>query len=100
MPLAEQIYAGDTVENYFDNLLPDSQPIRNRIQKRFGAASNRGFDLLWHIGRDCVGALQLLPEDHQTDIRKIEAEPFNDADIASTLKNYRTMPLDPKFPGM
>ncbi len=93
MPLTEQIYAGDRVENYFDNLLPDSQPIRNRIQKRFGAASNRGFDLLWHIGRDCVGALQLMPEDKQVDIRKIEAEPLNDADIAAILKSYRTMPL-------
>jgi len=93
MTLGQQIYAGDRVENYFDNLLPDSQPIRNRIQKRFGAASNRGFDLLWHIGRDCVGALQLLPEDHQVDIRKIETTPLNDADIAAILKNYRTMPL-------
>jgi serine/threonine-protein kinase HipA len=93
MPLTEQIYAGDPVENYFDNLLPDSQPIRNRIQKRFRAASNRVFDLLWHIGRDCVGALQLLPEDRQIDIQKIEAEPLNDADIAATLKSYRTMPL-------
>ena len=93
MTLGQQIYAGDRVENYFDNLLPDSQPIRNRIQKRFGAASNRGFDLLWHIGRDCVGALQLLPEDHQVDIRKIETAPLNDADIAAILKNYRTMPL-------
>ncbi len=93
MPLTEQTYAGNTVENYFDNLLPDSQPIRNRIQKRFGAASNRSFDLLWHVGRDCVGALQLLPEDVQTDVRKIEAEPLSDAAIAETLKNYRTMPL-------
>ena len=93
MPLTEQIYAGDTVENYFDNLLPDSQPIRNRIQRRFGAASNRGFDLLWHIGRDCVGALQLIPEDHKVDVRKVEAEPLKDADIATILKSYRTMPL-------
>mgnify|MGYP001195922156 CR=1 FL=1 len=93
MPLADQAYAGDTVENYFDNLLPDSQPIRNRIQRRFGAASNRGFDLLWHVGRDCVGALQLLPKDSQVDVRKIEAEPLSDAAIAETLRNYRTMPL-------
>lgn len=93
MPLTEQIYAGDRVENYFDNLLPDSQPIRNRIQKRFGAVSNRGFDLLWHVGRDCVGALQLLPEDYQIEVQKIEAEPLSEADIATTLKNYRTMPL-------
>ncbi len=93
MPLAEQVYADDRVENYFDNLLPDSQPIRNRIQRRFGATSNIGFDLLWHVGRDCVGALQLIPEDQQVEVQKIEAEPLKDADIAAILKNYRTMPL-------
>ena len=93
MPLTDQAYSGDVVENYFDNLLPDSQPIRNRIQKRFGARSNRGFDLLWHIGRDCVGAIQLYPEDTQVDVQKIETEPLDDAAIAKTLKNYRTMPL-------
>ena len=93
MPLAEQVYADDRVENYFDNLLPDSQPIRNRIQRRFGASSNNGFDLLWHVGRDCVGALQLIPEDQQVDVEKIEAEALMDADIAAILKNYRTMPL-------
>lgn len=93
MPLTEETYSGDIVENYFDNLLPDSQPIRNRIQKRFGAKSNRGFDLLWHIGRDCVGAIQLSPEDIELDIKKIESEPLSDAEIAEILKNYRTMPL-------
>ncbi len=93
MPLAEQVYTGNTVENYFDNLLPDSQPIKNRIQRRFEAASNRGFDLLRYIGGDCVGALQLLPKNHQADVRNIEAEPLSDADIAAILKNYRTMPL-------
>ncbi len=93
MPLASQAYSGDVVENYFDNLLPDSLPIRNRIQKRFGAGSNRGFDLLWHVGRDCVGAIQLSPEDTRTDVQKIESELLNDADIAETLKSYRTMPL-------
>lgn len=93
MPLAAQTYAGDVVENFFDNLLPDSQPIRNRIQKRFGAATNRGFDLLWHVGRDCVGALQMSPEEIHADVKQIDSEPLSDAEIAETLKNYRTMPL-------
>ncbi len=93
MPLTDQTYTGDIVENFFDNLLPDSLPIRNRIQKRFGAKSNRGFDLLWHVGRDCVGAIQLSPEDIHVDVQKIESEPLTDSDIAETLKNYRTMPL-------
>ncbi len=93
MPLTEQAYSGDRVENYFDNLLPDSQSIRARIQRRFGAPSHRGFDLLWHIGRDCVGALQLLQEDSSIDIKKIKAEPLSNAAISESLKNYRTTPL-------
>ena len=62
MPLTNRGYSGLIVENYFDNLLPDSQPIRNRLQARVGAESGRCFDLLARIGRDCIGALQLLPE--------------------------------------
>ena len=47
---------------YFDNLLPDSQAIRDRIQARFDTRSTSTFDLLEAIGRDCVGAVQLLPD--------------------------------------
>lgn len=47
---------------YFDNLLPDSQGIRDRLQARFQTRSANTFDLLEAIGRDCVGAVQLLPE--------------------------------------
>jgi serine/threonine-protein kinase HipA len=52
----------DAVTYYFDNLLPDSQGIRDRIQARFKTRSANTFDLLEAIGRDCVGAVQLLPE--------------------------------------
>ena len=93
MPLGERIYTGDLVENFFDNLLPDSQPIRNRIQSRFGASSSRCFDLLWHVGRDCVGALQLTADEAPPEVRRIVAKPLTDSQIADTLRNYRTMPL-------
>lgn len=52
---------GAPVENYFDNLLPDNAEIRRRIRERFQTASSNTFDLLTAIGRDCVGAVQLLP---------------------------------------
>jgi serine/threonine-protein kinase HipA len=93
MPLSAQAYTGGMVENFFDNLLPDGQPIRNRIQRRFGADTNRCFDLLWHVGRDCVGALQILPEDTCPEVKTVEAVPLTEAEIADTLKNYQTMPL-------
>ena len=63
------------VEEFFDNLLPDSRAIRERIQRRFGATSVGAFDLLQEIGRDCVGALQLLPEGHSpVSVRSITAQ--------------------------
>lgn len=97
MPLSQKAYSGDVVENFFDNLLPDSQPIRSRIQARFGAKGNRCFDLLWHVGRDCVGALQLLPEDAATiDVRRIDAVELSESQIADILRNYATMPLGMK----
>jgi serine/threonine-protein kinase HipA len=94
MPLSQRVFSGDVVENFFENLLPDSQPIRSRIQTRFSARSSRCFDLLWHVGRDCVGALQLLPEEAASiDVRQIEAKALTDSQIADILRNYATMPL-------
>ncbi|CAB3808093.1 type II toxin-antitoxin system HipA family toxin [Pararobbsia alpina] len=53
---------GDNVAHYFEGLLPDSDAIRKRVAARFKTGSTQAFDLLAAIGRDCVGALQLLPE--------------------------------------
>lgn len=93
MPLTSQVYSGPVVENYFDNLLPDSQPIRNRLQTRVGADSTKAFDLLSHIGRDCVGALQLLPEDQEGDVHNVSAVSLTESEIETLLKGYRTAPL-------
>ena len=53
---------GANVSNYFEGLLPDSDIIRKRVATRFKTGSLNPFDLLAAVGRDCVGALQLLPE--------------------------------------
>jgi serine/threonine-protein kinase HipA len=79
-------HKGAVVEAYFDNLLPDSEPIRRRLQQRFHTRNANAFDLLAAIGRDCVGAVQLLePGAQPADIRKIDAQPLNDAAIAAEL---------------
>ena len=56
-------HVGEKVAHYFENLLPDSDDIRRRLASRLRTASTGAFDLLQVIGRDCVGAVQLLPED-------------------------------------
>ena len=51
---------GERVSNFFENLLPDSGAIRKRLAVRYAAGSEDTFSLLAAIGRDCVGAVQLL----------------------------------------
>ncbi len=96
LPLTDKIHKGEVVYNYFDNLLPDSMDIRNRIQSRFGAKTNQPFDLLSYIGRDCVGAIQLLTEHTEVDVKKIEGTTLNNIEIADELRNYKTFPLGMK----
>lgn len=93
LPLTDRRHKGDAVYNYFDNLLPDSMDIRNRIQARFGARTNQPFDLLSSIGKDCVGAIQLISGPTQVDVKKIEGIPLTETDIAEDLRNYKTIPL-------
>lgn len=79
-------HRGRAVEAYFDNLLPDSETIRRRLQDRYLAASRGPFDLLAALGRDCVGAVQILPVDEApSDPRRIDAQPLNEAAIAAEL---------------
>ena len=93
LPLTDKTHKGDIVYNYFDNLLPDSLDIRQRIQARFGAKTSRPFDLLSYIGRDCVGAIQLLSKQAEVDVKKIEGTPLGENEIADELRNYKTLPL-------
>jgi serine/threonine-protein kinase HipA len=73
---------GTAVSNYFDNLLPDSDAIRKRVAERFHTGSTDPFDLLQAIGRDCVGAVQLLAEDEEPEgVAKVQAEPLSEQDI-------------------
>ncbi|MCE0724193.1 MULTISPECIES: type II toxin-antitoxin system HipA family toxin [Legionella] len=93
LPLVEQTYAGDVVYNFFDNLLPDNQQIRARIQARFQIATSQPFDLLAGIGRDCVGAIQLITGPLAEFEKKIKYKPLTEQKIASILRNYQINPL-------
>lgn len=78
------------VGEYFDNLLPDNDDIRDRIRARFGTRSKRSIDLLTELGRDSVGALQLLPPgETPSDYDEIHSEPISDDEIARHLRQIR-----------
>lgn len=88
---------GDKVANYFEGLLPDSDTMRKRVAARFKTGSIDAFDLLGAIGRDCVGALQLLEEGQTpTGLDRVEGVPVDDDSIERHLQEV----VNPdRFPG-
>ncbi len=98
MPLLSgpAVFTGPVVANYFDNLLPDSAEIRRRVAQKFGAASAGTFDVLEKIGRDCVGAVMLLPTGSTPpDVRRIDAEPLMEEQVERLLDAT----ISPRAPG-
>lgn len=94
LPLRETPYRGDPVIAVFDNLLPDSEPIRRRVAERVGAAGTDSFSLLSALGRDCVGALQFLPETVASGpVGMVAGTPIDEAAIAALIRNLGTNPL-------
>lgn len=90
LPLRSKAYKGAEVFNFFDNLLPDNQKIRERIQARYKSISVQPFDLLESIGKDCVGAIQIIPHAHEMyDIQKIEYEELNNSKLEEILTSYK-----------
>lgn len=75
-------HRGTVVRNFFDNLLPDSDAIRQRLRDKFSAGSTDTFDLLAALGRECVGAVQLLPRGMEPDgFDRIEFTPLDAAGV-------------------
>lgn len=88
-----QPYRGQVVADYFDNLLPDSEPIRRRIAARYKTGGTAPFQLLAKLGRDCVGAVQiLLPGESPVDLETIRGRPLSTKEIARLLRDTTSTP--------
>lgn len=94
LPLREDRYIGDPVIAVFDNLLPDNSQIRGRLAERTRASGTDVFSLLTAIGRDCVGALQFLPDGMDPGpVGEIRGRVASEAEIAHILINLEGAPL-------
>ena len=94
LPLREDRYVGEPVLAVLDNLLPDNEPIRRRLAERVRADGYDAYSLLARIGRDCVGALQFLPDGVEPGAAgAVDGRPVDDAYIAGKLGDLATTPL-------
>ncbi len=79
---------GDVVTAFFDNLIPDNERILQRMRERYRTRSTSAFDLLSAVGRDCAGAVQLVPAGQTpSDVKRIEGEPLDEAAVARLLRD-------------
>jgi serine/threonine-protein kinase HipA len=94
LPLREDRFIGAPVFAAFDNLLPDNEGIRKRVAEKAKAEGNDAYSLLAAIGRDCVGALQFLPEGMDPGkAGEISGRAVPDAEIGAIITNLARNPL-------
>jgi serine/threonine-protein kinase HipA len=94
LSLREAAYTGTPVLAVFENLLPDNGELRRRIAARTQAEGTDAYSLLNAIGRDCVGALQFLPQDTDPGpAGAINGAPISKGEISALLANLATSPL-------
>lgn len=94
LPLRAAAYRGAPVIAVFDNLLPDRADIRRRVAERTGAEGTDPYSLLARIGRDCVGAMQFLPDGEVADTSGgIQGELLGEEDIEKLLADLKGVPL-------
>jgi serine/threonine-protein kinase HipA len=94
LPLREDRFIGEPVIAVFDNLLPDNDEIRRRLAERVRAEGIDAYNLLAAIGRDCVGALQFLPEGAEPEpAGHVSGRPLEKEEIARILIDLKRTPL-------
>jgi len=100
LPLREDKYSGRVVTAVFDNLLPDNEDTRKRLAARVKAEGNDAYSLLGVIGRDCVGALQFLPEGTPPGpVGQVEGRTLSEEEIAAILADLAKSPLGLTYEG-
>lgn len=76
LPTTKKSFSAIETKNYFDGLLPEGY-VRNAIAESIHADVNDYISLLLLLGKECIGALQILPkgyEENNFDYKKITKE--------------------------
>lgn len=94
LPLQRAAWRGTAVNAVFENLLPDSPSVRKQVAETTGAKGVDAYSLLEEIGRDCIGAMQFLPDGvDMNPFGAIQAEDISDSEIEILLANLARAPL-------
>jgi serine/threonine-protein kinase HipA len=92
MPLGAAEHPHDRIEPFLWGLLPDNDRIIDRWARDFHVGRD-AFSLLAHVGEDCAGAVQLLPDEPGRSgdpVGRGRVEWITEDDVAERLRALRT----------
>jgi serine/threonine-protein kinase HipA len=98
-PIQGRPLRGARVASFFDHLLPIAPAARGRLQALHGVPALDSFALLSVLGRDCAGAVQLLPDDAvPADVQRVDGEPLDESALARLIDALAAEPGQPATP--
>ncbi len=86
LPLSDVTYRGEVVRSFFDNLLPEGEA-RQLVCNRLQLSQSNIFGLLLHLGKDCAGALSLLPPEEKPGKSRWGYTPISNDELELRLQN-------------
>lgn len=94
LPIIEQAFPNARTRAFLDGLLPEGDT-RATIAAQFNLVASDTFGLLRELGRDCAGALIVLPDDSPPPMLATTstAERLSDAELDELVRGLRSRPL-------
>ena len=90
--LGEPKHSGSRLTAWLTNLLPDNARVLERWAQRYQVSPNSPFALLAHVGADCAGAVQFVPEDRLDKRKEGGRTLLTEQDIAGRLDELAVDP--------
>ncbi len=88
LPFRDEAYTGGDVMNVFGHILPDDDDVKETLAERTDARGTDTFHLLEKLGRDCAGAIRLIPPDETpSPIDSMERKEMDAEQIGYKLRN-------------
>lgn len=89
MPMTSASHGDAAVRSYLWGLLPDNDGVLQRWGERFHVSPRNPFRILWHVGEDCAGAVQLVTdarlEEWRSNPRRGRIQWLNQTEVAERI---------------
>ncbi len=94
LPVRAERYPQGAVRPFLDGLLPEGEQ-RRAIAREVRVDPADTYNLVWALGRDCAGAIVILPDDEPgpPPASTLTAEPLDEEALADLVANLRSAPL-------